>query len=84
METFTNETNLRLSNEMDSMMSMMHSQIERALSSAIAERVLPEIRNMASSLSPGNRNTKSGSSSNNHKNGGRTNGFTSKIAKKGL
>ena len=42
MQTFTNEINLRLFQEMDSMMSMMHSQINRAISSAIAERVLPE------------------------------------------
>ena len=30
-ETFSNEFNLRLSQEMDSMMSMMHSQINRAI-----------------------------------------------------
>ena len=30
LETFSNEFNLRLSQEMDSMMSMMHSQINRA------------------------------------------------------
>ena len=68
METFTNEINLRLSQEMDSMMSMMHSQINRAINSAIAERVIPEIQNMLSSLSSGNRNTESGSSLNNQEN----------------
>ena len=31
-ETFTNEINLRLSQEMDSMMSMVHNQINRAIS----------------------------------------------------
>ena len=82
METFTKETSLRLSHEMVSMMSMMHSQIKRALSSAIAKRVLPEIQNMVSSLSPGNRDSESGSSSNNQENGDRTNGFKPKIAKK--
>ena len=35
-ETFSNEFNLRLSQEMDSMMSMMHNQINRTISSAIA------------------------------------------------
>ena len=42
-ETFSNEFNLRLSQEMDSTMSMMHSQINRAITTAIAERVIPEI-----------------------------------------
>ena len=51
IEIFTNEINLRLSQEMDSMMSMMHSQINRAISSVIVERVTPEIQNMVSSLS---------------------------------
>ena len=41
-ETFSNEFNLRLSQEMDSMMSMMHSQVNRAITTAIAERVIPE------------------------------------------
>ena len=35
-EAFSNEFNLRLSQEMDSMMSMMHSQINRAITTAIA------------------------------------------------
>ena len=50
-ETFSNEFNLRLSQEMDSMMSMMHSQINRAIKAAIAERVIPEIQNTANSMS---------------------------------
>ena len=36
MQTFTSEFNMRLSQEMDSMMSMMHGQINRAISAAIA------------------------------------------------
>ena len=32
LETFTSEFNMRLSQEMDSMMSLMHSQINRAIS----------------------------------------------------
>ena len=46
METFTSEFNMRFSQEMDSMMSMTHTQINRAITSAIAERVIPEIQNM--------------------------------------
>ena len=38
METFLNEINWRLFQEMDSMMFMMHSQFNRVISSAIAER----------------------------------------------
>ena len=38
METFPNEFIMRLSQVMDSMMSMMHTQINRAITSAIAER----------------------------------------------
>ena len=34
---------MRLSQDMDSMMSMVHTQINRARSSAISERVNPEI-----------------------------------------
>ena len=51
METFTYEFNMRLSQEMVSMMSMMHNQTNRAISTAIAERVIPEIQNMVSSMS---------------------------------
>ena len=63
LETFTKEINLRLCQEFDSMMSMMHSQITRAMGSAIAGRVIPEIQTLVSSLSSGNRDTESGSSS---------------------
>ena len=62
-ETFSNEFNLRLSQEMDSMMSMMHSQINRAITAAIAERVIPEIQNIANSMSStGHRDTEASSS----------------------
>ena len=50
-EDFSNEFNLRLSQEKDSMMSMVHSQMNRAITTAIAERVLPEIQNIANSMS---------------------------------
>ena len=51
LEIFTSEFNMRLSQEMDSMMSLMHSQINRAISTAITERVFPEIQNIVSSIS---------------------------------
>ena len=51
IETFTSEFNKRLSQEMDSMMSMMHNQINRTINAAIAEKVIPEIQNMVSSMS---------------------------------
>ena len=46
MESFSNGFHLRLSQEMDFMMAMMHSQINRAISSTISERIIPEIKNI--------------------------------------
>ena len=64
-ETFTNEFNVRLSQEMDSMMSIVHNQINRAISTAISERVIPEIQNIVSSMSSsGNRDTEASMSPN--------------------
>ena len=83
LETFSNEFNLRLSQEMDSMMSMMHSQINRAISNAIAERVIPEIQNIVSSMSSsGNRDTEASISPNSQENRECSSGFKSKFAKK--
>ena len=45
-ETFTNEFNLRLSQEMDSMKSMVHNQINRAISTAISERVIQKSKTL--------------------------------------
>ena len=83
METFTNEFNLRLSQEMDSMMAMMHSQINRAISSAISDRVIPEIRNIVSSMSSsGNSDTGASSCPNSQENREINPGLTTKITKK--
>ena len=83
LETFSNEFNLRLSQEMDSMVSMMHSQINRAISNAIAERVIPEIQNIVSSMSSsGNRDTEVSVSPNSQENRECSSGFKSKFAKK--
>ena len=38
-ENFTSEFNLRLSQEMDSMMFMIHSQKNRAINTAISEKI---------------------------------------------
>ena len=83
LETFSNEFNLRLSQEMDSMMSMVHSQINRAISNAISERVIPEIQNIVSSMSStGNRDTEASVSPNSQENRECSSGFKSKFAKK--
>ena len=49
MDTFAIEFNVR--QELDSMMTVMHSQINRAISTAISDRVIPEIRNTVSAMS---------------------------------
>ena len=73
---------MRLSQEMDAMMSMMHSQLTRAISSAIFESVIPEIQNIMDSISSLNRDTESGSLSNNQKSNNETTGLKAKITKK--
>ena len=83
METFTSECNMRLSQEMDSMISMMHSQINRAINTAIDERIIPEIQNMASSMSSfGNRDTEASFSPNTQEITERNSVFKTKIRKK--
>ena len=82
-ETFSNEFNLRLSQEMDAMMSMMHSQISRAVNNAMTERVIPKIQNIVSSMSSsGNRDTEASVSPNSQENRECSSGFKSKFAKK--
>ena len=63
-------------------MSMMHSQINRAISNAITERVIPEIQNVVSSMSSsGNRDTEASASPNSQENRECSSGFKSKFAK---
>ena len=82
-ETFSNEFSLRMSQEMDSMMSMMHSQINRAITTAKAERVIPEIQNVAYSMSStGHRDTEASTSPNSQENRENASGPKIKIAKK--
>ena len=82
-ETFSNEFNLRVSQEMDSRMSMMHSEVNRAINNAIAEKVIPEIQNIASSMSSsGNRDTEASVSPNSQEDRECSSGFKSKFTKK--
>ena len=81
-ETFTNEFNLRLSQEMDSMMSMVHNQINRAISTAISERVIPEIENIVSSMSSSrNRDTEASMSPSSQENRENSSGLKKNIEK---
>ena len=85
LEPFTNEFNLRLSQEMDSMMPMVHNQINRAISTAISERVIPEIQNIVISMSSsGNRDTEASLSPSSRENRENSYGLKTKIFKKGL
>ena len=82
-EVFSSEFNLRLPREMDSLMSMMRSQINRAITTAIAERVIPEIQNIANSMSStGHRDTEASLSPNSQENRENASGLKIKIAKK--
>ena len=83
METFTSELNTRLSQEMDSMMSTMHTQINRTKTSVLAERVVPEIQNIVSSMSSsGNKDKESGLSPDSQEVKEDTIGFTLKLQKR--
>ena len=65
------------------MMSMMHSQINRAISNAITERVIPEIQNIVSSMySSGNRDNEASLSPCSQENRENPSGLRSKITKK--
>ena len=74
-QTFSNEINMRLSQEMDAVVSMKHSQINRVFNSTISERVILELQIIMSSISLGNRDTESGLSLNNQENNNDTSGL---------
>ena len=44
------EMNARMSREMETMMDLLHTQISRAINSALSERIIPEIQNMVGNL----------------------------------
>ena len=65
------------------MMSMVHAQINGAISLAISDRVIPEIRNIVSSMSSsGKRETEASSSPNSQEKRERTTGLKTRITKK--
>ena len=65
------------------MMSMMHNQINRAITTAINERVIPEIQNIASSMSSaGHRDTEASLSPNSQENRESASGPKMKFARK--
>ena len=64
-------------------MSMVHNQINRAISNAISEKVVPEIQNIVSSMSSsGNRDTGASMSTSSQENREIPSGLKSKITKK--
>ena len=82
-ETFSNEFIFRLSQELDSMMTMIHNQINRAISAAISERVIPEIQNIVSSMSSsGNRDSEASLSPSSQENREISSSLKTKILKK--
>ena len=84
-EAFSNEFNLRLSQEMYSMMSIVHKQINRAISTVISERVIPEILNIVSSMSSsGNRDIETSMFPDSQENREKTSGLKPNLTKKGL
>ena len=59
------ELNLGLSQETDSLMNILQVQITRTINSAINDRVISVLQNAMVTLSSGQRDTESGSSPNN-------------------
>ena len=56
--------NARMSHEMEAMMDLIQSQITRAISSAISERIIPEIQNMVEHLPLGQHGVEPGTTLN--------------------
>ena len=84
MELSSGELNLLLSPVKDSLMNILQVLMNRAISSAINGRVIPEIQNAIGTLSSGERDTESGSSPNNQEDRQGSDGFKTKITKKRL
>ena len=83
IETFSIEFILRFSQELDSMMVMMKSQVNQAISSATSDRVIPEMKNIMSSMfSSGNWDTGASSSPNSQENRRNNLWLKTKITKK--
>ena len=60
MDKLSGEMHLKLTQEMDSMMNMIYMQINRAISSAINDKVIPEIQNKVDSFSLRERDFETG------------------------
>ena len=82
MEMLSEELNLRLSQVADSLMNILQVQITKAINSAINNKVIPAIQNAMGTLSPGQKDTESGSSQNNQEDREGSNGLKTKIIKK--
>ena len=64
INTLSGEINARMSREMETMMDLMQTQITRAISSAMSERIIPEIQNMVENLPLGQHGVEPGTSLN--------------------
>ena len=64
INTLSGEMNARMSREMETMMDLMQSHITRVISSAISERIIPEIQNMVENLPWGQNGVGPGTSLN--------------------
>ena len=50
LDTLSGEMNLRISQEMNSLLNGMNSQIENAISSATSERIIPQIQGVVEAI----------------------------------
>ena len=64
IDIISSDLHAGLSQELDSLMNLMQTQINRAISSAINERALPEIQNIMGNLPWDQNGTGTGTSSN--------------------
>ena len=63
IDILSSEMSKKFSQEMDSLMNMMHIQVNRAINSAISNRVIPEIQKFFGNLPLGQKDTEAGTSS---------------------
>ena len=71
-----------MSDSLDSLMNMRQVQISRAINAAINDRVIPEIQNIMGSMSFGQKDTESGTLTNNQAISEKTKGVNIKLSKK--
>ena len=73
---------MRRSQDLDSLVIMMHSQINRAMSYAISDRVIPWIQNNVGSLSSGQGDAETGMSVDDKDSSDETNGLKTRVTKR--